>query len=35
MQSSAPKELPAVYRQFDPDYHNRAGVDEILAHLPE
>ena len=23
-----------VYRQFDPDYHNRAGVDEILAHLP-
>jgi len=24
-----------VYRQFDPDYHNRAGVDEILAHLPK
>ncbi|MFK5889388.1 MAG: peroxiredoxin-like family protein [Flavobacteriaceae bacterium] len=24
-----------VYRQFDPNYKNRAGVDEILAHLPK
>lgn len=23
-----------VYRQFDPDYHNRASVDDILANLP-
>lgn len=24
-----------VYKQFDPDYRNRASVDEILAHLPK
>lgn len=24
-----------VYRQFDPDYKNRAGVADILAHLPQ
>lgn len=24
-----------VYKQFDPDYHNRATIKEILAHLPE
>jgi len=24
-----------VYRQFDPDYHNRASITDILANLPE
>jgi len=24
-----------VYRQFDPNYKNRAGVAEIIAHLPQ
>jgi len=23
-----------VYKQFDPDYHNRASIADILAHLP-
>lgn len=29
------KEGIIVYKQFDPDYHNRASVDEILENLPE
>ena len=29
------KEGKIVYKHFDPDYHNRASVDDILANIPE
>ena len=29
------KEGKIVYKQFDPDYHNRASVEEILANIPQ
>ncbi|UOB17238.1 peroxiredoxin-like family protein [Abyssalbus ytuae] len=29
------KEGKIIYKQFDPDYHNRASAEEILKHIPQ